>query len=144
MKGKIIFICTIFVILMGTVYALAITIKESGTLSNEVVSSAYTKRNTISGTANLGLSVKAYMTNVKSVTGSNADGGIRVKTTCKRYSLGVVVTSKDLYVPIYKTTTTSSSAVFNFSTSSSKTKVQWQNWTGDTSFKATFNAKDNS
>ncbi len=139
-KSKILVAFLTLFIAVGFVSALDNTIRKTGSLTNEVISNIYTKRNTIEGEAKLNSTFLANMTNVKNVSGTNAEGGIRVKTTAKRYTLGIVSSEKEMIIPVYPTTTTSSTAKFVFNSDSNKTKVQWQNWTGNTSFDATFNA----
>ena len=142
MKKKSVLLITFLALFIsiGLVSALDNSIRKSGSLTNEVISNIYTKRNTIEGEAKLNSSFFVNMTDVKNVTGANAEGGIRVKTTAKRYTLGIVSSEKEAILPVYKTTTTSAGVRFTFSSDSNKTKVQWQNWTGNTSFNATFNA----
>ena len=64
------------------------------------------------------------------------------KPIAKKYNLGIVTNTEYFYIPVYTTTTTSSGALFTYNTSSNKLKVQWQDWTGNTSFKATFVASN--
>lgn len=141
-KRKIIFALITVFAFIGITYALNTFISIDGGLKNNIVSGS-AKRNTISGTAELSEAFYAYMTNVENVNGNNASGGIRVKITAKKYDLiGIKIREKELEIPVYPTTTTSSKAWFYFDKGGNKTKVEWENWTGDTSFDAKFKAEN--
>lgn len=139
---KIVFTLLAIITMVGLTYAASTyLINEEGTLKN-TVNGTSTSRNTKKGTATFGTGVEAVMLNVANVTGTNASGGIRVKTIAKKITLGVVINEKYLYIPVYPTTTTSSGALFTYNTSKNKVKIQWENWTGNTSFYAEFKAKN--
>lgn len=141
-KRKILFAIIVMFIFVGFAYALDNFISVDGGLKNEI-KSGITKRNTISGTAKLGESFDTYMDNISEVKGINAEGGIRVKITAKKYDLlGIKIREKEIEVPVFPTTTTSSKAWFYFDKGGNKTKVEWENWTGDTSFDAKFKAEN--
>lgn len=118
-------------------YAASYKIDKSGTLSN-VINGLSTSRNKIEDKETFGRAVMAQMLEVDNVTGAMADGGIRVKTTAKKYTLGIVTNTEYIYVPVYPTTTTSSSASFFYNSNNNTVKITWEDWTGNTSFYARF------
>lgn len=139
---KIFFAFTMMFALIGMVCAVTYKIDKKGTLSN-VVNGSSVSRNKVEDTKTFGVGVVAKMIGVDNVTGSNAEGGIRVKTIAKRTTLGIVTNTQEIIVPVYRTTTNSSSALFKYTTETNKVKVTWENWTGNTSFYARFVAYDN-
>lgn len=133
---KMIFILLLISFITIT-YAVSYKIDKSGTLSN-VVNGLSTSRNKIEDKKTFGSAVIAQMLNVNKVTGANAEGGIRVKTIAKKYNLGIVTNTEYLYIPVYPTTTNSSSALFTYNSSKNTVKITWEDWTGNTSFNARF------
>lgn len=139
MKKTLFTFCAI-IGLTSIVFAASYLIDKTGKLKN-TVSGLTTTRNTIEGTNTFGTGVLARMLNVSNVNATE-DGGIRVKTIAKKYNLGIVTNTETMYVPVYPSTTTSVGALFTYSTQTNKVKIQWENWTGNTSFKARFVASD--
>ena len=130
---KILFTFVAIISAISIVSAATYLIDKTGTLT--------TTRNTIEGTSTFGDSILAKMLNVSNVNATE-DGGIRVKIIAKKYNLGIVTNTEYMYIPIYPSTTTSSGALFTYSSSTNKVKIQWENWTGNTSFKARFIASN--
>lgn len=137
---KIMFALISIVASLSIVYAsvnATYLINRTGTLSN-VVNGNTTSRNKIEGEATFKTPVNAQMRDVNSVTGKNSEGGIRVKTIAKKTNLGIVTSTKEMYIPVHQTTTNSITATFTYNTSSNKLKITWEDWTGNTSFNAKF------
>ena len=137
---KILFTFVAIISAISIVSAATYLIDKTGTLKNTVRGTT-TTRNTIEGTSTFGDSILAKMLNVSNVNATE-DGGIRVKIIAKKYNLGIVTNTEYMYIPIYPSTTTSSGALFTYSSSTNKVKIQWENWTGNTSFKARFIASN--
>lgn len=137
---KILFTFVAIISAISIVYAATYLVDKTGTLKN-TVSGNTTTRNTIEGTATFKNAIHAKMLNVSNVNATE-DGGIRVKTIAKKYTLGIVTNTEYMYIPVYPSTTTSSGAIFTYDSSSNKVKIQWENWTGNTSFKARFVASN--
>ena len=64
-------------------YALTTPVQVSGEIRNKVTADLITTRNTVSGTGTVGKYIETYGTNIKNISGENANGGIRVRTVVK-------------------------------------------------------------
>lgn len=136
LNKKVIFFLIVIFTFIGSVFAVTYQINVKETLWN-TVSGNTTNRNTVKGTNGFGQAVVAQMLEVTNVSGTNASGGIRVKTTAKKINLGIVTNTKEMYIPVYPTTT-SSKAIYTYNTSTNKIRVEWEDWTGNTNFNARF------
>lgn len=137
---KILFTLITIISVISITYAATYLVDKTGTIKN-TVSGNTTTRNTIEGTATFGNAIIARMLNVSNVNATE-DGGIRVKTIAKKYTLGIVTNTEYMYIPVYPSTTTSSGALFTYNASTNKVKIQWEAWTGNTSLKARFVASN--
>ena len=141
---KILFILTVMTLCIGIVFASA-RLFAQGQLKNKVTANIITTRNTLSDTGNLGANFTSYIYNIYDVAGSNAEGGIRVKTMINRKdSRGKWEDKGYKYIIVYpkKSTTDKITLAMNDNVVA-ETKISWQDWTGNTSFYGTFEAYSN-
>lgn len=136
-KGKVLFALAMMFLLVGVVSASTIRFKISGGLRNE-----NGKKNTISYSKDMSSHFDTDIIDVSNVSGSLASEGIRVRTVAKRYHLGIVTSNREMYTEVNPNSTQAVGLRWNYSTDSSKTKIEWEDWTANTSFDGTFMASD--
>ncbi len=134
---KIVFALIALIALSGVVFAASHVIDKEGTLSN-VVNGNSTSRTKIYDDGKFAQSIYAYMTNIKDMTGENAAGGIRVKTMVKSCIFNICKENENMMVPVFPDNPGTSSGAWFYKYSDGKYRVQWENWTGNTSLHANF------
>ena len=136
MKGKkIVALIVALLLVTNVVYALSSSISIIAGIHNSSGSS-----NTIQGTAALNSSFKTQLVDIDSVSGISGSNYIYINAKAHQYKLGLWLNGQDLPQYVSQTSEVSTTALFSYNTSASKTRVKWTDLTNNTSLDATFTA----
>lgn len=135
---KLLFVLAIMLVFVGTVFAGEYIYECTTSLTNEVKGNKIDNL-PLSVKKNMGRYFNTYIVNIKDVKEINPQGGIRVFTTVTRKHNILYTYKEEAQSNVFTTTTSTPGIFWNTQQSGTKaTTVEWQNRTGNTSFKGTF------